>query len=166
MAREVDKRKTGKALRKLKRVAERAAAEGGPDLTDWEKDFVAGVSERLETYGSAFRDPTKGPLDEALSQRQAQIVRALDKKGRPKTGARASSEETGAARPAPRSTFKRKTPAHTSRSRDIHEDLPAETAPTGETSPAPPKSGRPVLQVIAGGKMDGKTGNKIGKAPR
>jgi len=47
--REVDKRKTTKALRKLRRVAERASEEGGPGLTTWEKDFVEGVTERLET---------------------------------------------------------------------------------------------------------------------
>ena len=34
--REVDKRKTTKALRKLRRVAERATEEGGPGLTTWE----------------------------------------------------------------------------------------------------------------------------------
>ena len=85
MAREVDKRKTSKALRRLKRVAERAAeraaAEGAPGLTGWEKDFVAGVSERLETYGSAFRDPTKGALEEAINFKGPALVNCLLSQG-------------------------------------------------------------------------------------
>jgi hypothetical protein len=85
LAREVDKSKTRKALRKLKRVAARVEAGEAKPLTDWEQDFVAGVGQRLETYGSAFRDPQKGSIEEALSARQAHIVRTLDKKTRPKT---------------------------------------------------------------------------------
>src|SRR5262245_49457616 len=77
----VDRRKTAKALRKLRAAAERAD-EGGPGLTNWEKDFVEGVSRRLETYGSAFRDPGKGRLEEALSARQSQVARVIDKKSR------------------------------------------------------------------------------------
>src|SRR5690606_20522388 len=49
--RDVDKRKTTKALRKLRRAADRATEQGGPGLTTWEKDFVEGVSGRLEKYG-------------------------------------------------------------------------------------------------------------------
>ena len=74
MKREVDKRKTQKALRKLRRAAEAATAEDGPGLTTWEKDFVEGVTTRLETYGSAFRDPGKGRLEEALSARRGSAV--------------------------------------------------------------------------------------------
>ena len=51
----------------MRKVAERAQAEDAPDLSDWEKEFVDGVGKRLETYGSAFRDPSKGSLEEALS---------------------------------------------------------------------------------------------------
>ena len=169
MAREVDKRKTGRALRRLKRAAERAGAAGGPGLTPWEKEFVAGVAERLETYGSAFRDPAKGALEEALSQRQTQVVRALDKKARPKTKAKAEPsgkpEAPGTAKPGPRSTFKRKTPVRAPRGRDINDDLPADAAapvdpsalrPARNPPAAPlaslPKRGRPALRVIAGGK--------------
>src|SRR5690349_9494580 len=108
--REVDKRKTNKALRKLRRAAERASEEGGVGLTTWEKDFVEGVTGRLEKYGSAFRDPGKGRLEEALSQRQTQIARVIDKKSRKAKPASASAEtEERKATPA-RSTFKRKTP--------------------------------------------------------
>ena len=74
--------------KELRRVAERAAEEGSPALTTWEKDFVEGVTGRLEKYGSAFRDPGKGRLEEALSQRQSQIARVIEKKTRkPKASA-------------------------------------------------------------------------------
>ena len=78
----VDKRKTSKALRKLRQAAERASDKAGLGLTSWEKDFVEGVTGRLEKYGSAFRDPHKGRLEEPLSHRQAHVVRVLDKKSR------------------------------------------------------------------------------------
>src|SRR5262245_63741922 len=83
--RTVDKRKTAKALRKLRRAAERASKDGAADLTTWEKDFVEGVTKRLETYGSAFRDPGKGRMEEALSARQRHVARIIDKKSRPRT---------------------------------------------------------------------------------
>lgn len=147
--REVDKRKTRKALRKLRQAAERAEGEGGPGLTSWEKDFVDGVSKRLETYGSAFRDPGKGKLDEALSQRQAHVTRALDKKSR-KTKAGASG---GVAKPGlQRSTLKRKTPLGSRpkpRIRDVNDD------PTPENHSGPaltPTEKRAALRIIPGGK--------------
>lgn len=162
--REVDKRKTTKALRKLRRVAERATEEGGPGLTTWEKDFVEGVSERLEKYGSAFRDPGKGRLEEALSARQAQITRVIDKKSR-------KSKTADPAKPGddktekPRSTFKQRQPmraqslrkqeksgkaksAWKPRVRDINEDV----EPAAPPEPPPPKSGPPSLKIIPGGK--------------
>lgn len=152
--REVDKRKTNKALRKLRRAAERASEPGGPGLTHWEKEFVEGVTDRLEKYGSAFRDPGKGRLEEALSQRQAQITRVIDKKSRKtKSVAVVGPEGDPKAEPA-RSTFKRRSPmrskAKTSwapRVRDINDDpSPAEsTALTHK---------RASLKVIRGGKPD------------
>ena len=156
MKREVDKRKTQKALRKLRRAAEAATAEDGPGLTTWEKDFVEGVTTRLETYGSAFRDPGKGRLEEALSARQAQVTRVIEKKSRkakadakapPAADAKGASVEPGK-REGPRrmSSFKSKAkPGWKPRGRDINDD--SEPAPSG---PAPAK--RPALKVIPGGK--------------
>jgi len=149
--REVDKRKTSKALRKLRRAAERATEEGAPGLTTWEKDFVEGVTERLETYGSAFRDPSKGHLEEALSQRQAHVARVIDKKTRkPKTAEPAADGEKKP--PGPRSTFKRKSPMRskakpgwTPRVRDINDDVPP-------AEPETPTRKRAALKVIPGGK--------------
>jgi len=155
--REVDKHKTRKALRKLRRAAERATQEGGSGLTTWEKDFVEGVSGRLEKYGSAFRDPGKGRLEEALSQRQSQVVRVIDKKSR-KAKVGASGKDTGQ-EPKPqlkRSTFKRKTPMggpSGPRVRDVNEDLASEPAPAAQPEPKlTPAEKRSALRIIRGGK--------------
>lgn len=147
--REVDKRKTRKALRKLRRAAERASEGGGPGLTDWEKDFVQGVSGRLETYGSAFRDPGKGRLDEALSQRQAEVARVIDRKSRRKKAGEPEKTEKG---PLKRSALKRKTPLKSragSRVRDVNEDAEPEDNSTSRPVPA---AKRAVLRIIPGGK--------------
>jgi hypothetical protein len=115
MVREVPKQKTARALRKLARVA-RQAEETGTELTRWEQDFVSGVTGRLSTYGSAFRDPQKGALEEPLSQRQSEIVRLLNRKSRrkkqhpcdaaPLTG----TEAPRAASPKPRKPLKTRKP--------------------------------------------------------
>lgn len=155
MAREVDKRKTRKALRRLKRVVERVEGDGAPDLTAWEKDFVSGVTQRLETYGSAFRDPTKGSLEEALSQRQTVVARAIEKKSRPRKSPEADA--TGKAGSPPRAKarggFKRKAPTSRARVRDINEDAAAPDEPAPAEAPPPPRAvGRPRLRVVPGGR--------------
>jgi hypothetical protein len=155
--REVDKRKTSKALRKLRRAAERAGQDGSPELTNWEKDFVDGVTKRLETYGSAFRDPGKGPLEEALSQRQHHVARIIDKKSRPKAEKAAKTRGKAAKKDGPvfrGSSLKRKTPLRSRaapgrgpRVRDINDDLREEM----ETAQTPAQK-RAALRVIDGGK--------------
>jgi hypothetical protein len=156
--REVDKRKTRKALRKLRRAAERAGQEGAPELTTWEKDFVEGVASRLETYGSAFRDPGKGRLEEALSQRQHHVARIIDKKSRPKTEKAAKAGGKAGKKDEPPvfrgSSLKRKTPlrsraapSRSPRVRDVNDDL-REDAETSQT----PAQKRAALRVIDGGK--------------
>lgn len=184
MAREVDARKTRKALRRLRKVAEAAAppeapkaaggdgaggpgAPSGPPLTPWEREFVEGVSQRLETYGSAFRDPVKGALDEPLSVRQAITLKALQNKTRPRA-ARASAPSAGpegaaAEAPAPpvrkRAGLTRRKPmgaappprAARSREPDPAPEIAPEPAP--EPAPHPPRPrGRPRLTVIPGGR--------------
>jgi hypothetical protein len=156
MAREVDKAKTRKALRRLKRVVERvetlSESGQGEKLTEWEKGFVAGVTERLETYGSAFRDPMKGALEEALSARQTQITRALEKKTRGKAKAEDGKPADQPKPPfKPRSSFKPKKPVRVSRDRDINDDmLEAESAP--QPAARPPVKGRAKLKVVEGGR--------------
>lgn len=149
--REVDKRKTTKALRKLRRAADRAKEEGGPGLTTWEQEFVEGVSVRLETYGSAFRDPAKGRLEDALSNRQAHIVRVIEKKSRKSLKAAESRPDDPKARP-PGGQLMRRTPMKasgkpkwTARVRDINDDLISPDA-------APPARKTPSLKLIPGGK--------------
>jgi hypothetical protein len=167
--REVDKRKTAKALRKLRRAAERAGQEGAPELTTWEKEFVEGVTERLETYGSAFRDPGKGRLEEALSARQTHVVRVIDKKSRPRAEKlKSGGLKSGGQKPSGRktgkpkddkpgafhgstlkrtSTFRSKgAPPRSPRVRDVNDDL----NDVGE--PATPTSKRAAFHVIVGGK--------------
>ncbi len=153
MKREVDQRKTRKALRKLRGAAARAEEEGGPGLTDWEKDFVEGVTGRLEKYGSAFRDPGKGRLEEALSARQAQVTRVIEKKSRKAVKAAVSPEaaipDTKRDKPEPpkrRSSFKAKPKSDWKpRGRDINDDK----APV---EPSRPVAKRAALKIVQGGK--------------
>ena len=87
-------KKTKRALAKLRRTAARAEADGAPDLSNWESEFLESVEERLETYGSAFNDPEKGDREEALSRLQSHKLKEIDKKARgkePKSGLKRSS---------------------------------------------------------------------------
>jgi hypothetical protein len=79
--RQVSPAKTRKAMRKLAAAVDRAEADGSTGLTPWEAEFASSVATRLETFGSAFADPQKGNLEEALSVAQAQVLRQM---GRPK----------------------------------------------------------------------------------
>jgi hypothetical protein len=141
MPRELDEKKTRKAKRILRRVAERAEVAPKP-LTDWEKAFVQGVSERLETYGSAFRDPTKGRLEDALSVRQAHVVRQLDKKTR--AGASPEDGPGGPEHRPVRNGLKRKSPLRARR--------PVKPSSPPEDDPPPRPVGPPRLRAIKGGK--------------
>jgi hypothetical protein len=167
MARDIDEKKKRKALRKLRKAAERAEAENGPGLSDWEREFVDEVEMRVEKYGSAFADPEKGNLDEPLSALQARKLKEIDKKSRGKaSGFKARSGFSKA----------KKKQSFTPRSRDINDDietvadhaeaappspekprrlrLVAETQappPTPEASAKPPEQPHP-FRVITGGK--------------
>lgn len=118
------------------------------------------MSQRLETFGSAFRDPAKGPLDEALSQRQTQIVRVLDKKTRPKSKAQDKPRKPMNSG----SGFKRKMPERKGRVRDINEDIEPEdreaavrpsdgVAPSFKPAPDKAQSAQGPLQRRAGLKL-------------
>ena len=150
MARDIDDKKKRKALRKLRKAAERAEAEGGPGLSDWEKEFVEEVEARVEKYGSAFGDPSKGRLEEPLSLLQTQKLKEIDKKSRGKSSG--FKRKSGF-----NSSFKsKKKKTYTPRSRDINEDIdempPAPETPQPAAEPPVPPKGRPVLKVIKGGK--------------
>jgi len=160
MSRDVDERKKRAALRKLRKAAALAEQGLGPELSDWERQFLEEVEERIETYGSAFADPEKGADGEALSSLQQIKLKEIDKKARGKG----------------KSGFKSKSrPAYTPRIRNIDHDED-DTPPEAEAAPPPPSppiaprlvtatplpphtkppaptpSPRPRFQVIDGGK--------------
>lgn len=64
------------ALNALKR-ARRAADKTGIVLSEWEGEFIEGVSERIQTYGRAFGDPEKGAPGQALSSMQGRKLKEI-----------------------------------------------------------------------------------------
>ena len=68
-----------KALNALKR-ARRAADKAGITLSDWEGEFIDGVSDRIKTYGRAFGDPEKGAPGQALSAMQGRKLKEITAK--------------------------------------------------------------------------------------
>jgi hypothetical protein len=162
MPREVDERKTRKALSRLQRARAEAEARG-ETFSEWESEFVESVETRLKTFGSAFADPEKGDLSEPLSGRQRVKVREIDRKARgrdrPAEGPSDEAAETGISAPARAAKqrkplrarkpmnrgkgFAAKGKAFTPRVRDIAEDVPEEE----RSRP----SGPPKLRLIDGG---------------
>ena len=126
MGRDVDERKKRAALRKLRKAAALAEQGLGPPLSDWEKQFLEEVEERIETYGSAFADPLKGSDGEALSSLQQMKLKEIDKKarGKAKTGFGAKKKPGG--------FNKRPTP----RVRQLDDDLTEDPAPRHSEPPA------------------------------
>ncbi len=102
MPREVDPKRTRKALRVIRKLAEQGAArevidphtgevtpvEGAVDYSAWEAEFLGEVETRLEKYGSAFHNLAKGRAEEALSHLQAQKLKEIADKarGKPRRG--------------------------------------------------------------------------------
>ena len=125
MARDIDERKKRKALRKLRKAAMLAEQGLGPPLSDWEKQFLEEVEERIEKFGSAFHDLDKGASDEALSALQHVKLREIDKKARGKGKSGFGNKK---------SSFKRKSMP---RVRQIDEDI--------EAPPPPPAPSKPEL---------------------
>jgi len=68
-----------KALNALKR-AKRAADKAGIALSEWEDEFIEGVSDRIKTYGRAFGDPEKGAPGQALSSMQGRKLKEITAK--------------------------------------------------------------------------------------
>lgn len=104
MPRDVDPKRTRKALRQVRKLAslQEAATDGAPppDYSGWEKEFLSEVEARLDKYGSAFADLGKGAPDEALSRLQAQKLKEIEKK----------AKDQAAGKEPRRSGFKRKPP--------------------------------------------------------
>lgn len=136
MAREVDERKKRKALRKLRKAADLAARGEGPPLSDWEREFLEEVEQRIEEFGSAFADPEKGNLEDPMSALQTQKLREIDKKARGKGGGLKTRKPMGS----------KKKPAFTPRVRQLDEDIEE----AEEVPPPPPEKTRPALGVVKG----------------
>lgn len=156
MARDIDERKKRKALRKIRKAAMLAEQGLGPPLSDWEKQFLEEVEERIETYGSAFHDSEKGAPDEALSALQHMKLREIDKKARGKAKSGFGSK----------GGFKRKSAPRVRQLDDDLEEAPPAPKPSKPElvrasevkppDPAPPKRpaktrARPKFTVIEGG---------------
>jgi len=169
LAREVDDKKTKRALRKIA-LAKAKAAQGGDDtqLNEWESEFVDSVEERLDTFGSAFNDPEKGALSEPLSARQNVKLREIEKKAKGKARKPMSRGKGFSPKPGGgfrNSSFKSKGKATGPRVRDINDDLieavpqnpSADNPPDNpiETQPEKPVRTKPFLRVVKGGKENG-----------
>lgn len=153
MPRDIDETKKRKALRKLRKAADLAARGEGPELSDWEKEFLEEVEERIETYGSAFADPEKGNLEDPMSALQTRKLKEIDKKARGKGGGFKTRKPLGA----------KKKPAYTPRVRQLDDDVEDEAPP-----PADPKPDRPPLGLIRGSDLkpkDTEAGNPAPKRP-
>ena len=70
------KRSALNALRRAKRMADRA----GVELSEWEGEFLGSVEQRVKSYGRAFGDPEKGAPGQALSALQAVKLREISAK--------------------------------------------------------------------------------------
>ena len=98
MPREIDAKKTRKAQRLIRKLAAKSSApetvdpetgevkpgDGSIDYSHWENEFLTEVDQRLEKYGSAFADLSKGPKDEALSTLQTVKLKEIAAKARGK----------------------------------------------------------------------------------
>lgn len=147
MAREVDDKSTRKALARIRRAkaaVERAIAKAEADnpeaaeaarveLTDWEDEFMSSIEERLNTFGSAYADPSLGAEGEALSTLQLAKLKEIEKKAKGKAP-KGFSRGGGSSFKNKGSGFKRKGPERRPRERDIHEDI---IAPVEESAPDP-----------------------------
>jgi len=178
MGRDVDERKKRAALRKLRKAAELAEQGKGPPLSDWERQFLEEVEERIEKYGSAFADPMKGDEGEALSALQRVKLKEIDKKarGKARTGFR---QKPGSGKTDKKASFaSRSGPRVRNIDDDIEDEVPEapptppvrkppvlttvpKAAPSDPASgtyedkaPAPRPSGRPAFRVIEGGKSE------------
>lgn len=98
MPRDVDRKKTRKAQRLIRKLASQGAAaetvdpetgevkpgSGEVDYSQWETEFLTEVDQRLEKYGSAFHDLSKGRKDDALSTLQTVKLKEIAAKARGK----------------------------------------------------------------------------------
>jgi hypothetical protein len=87
--REVDPRRTRKALRAVRKIAaldkpdpETGEIKSAESYSAWEKEFLGEVEQRLDKFGSAFHDLSKGRADEALSMLQGAKLKEIAAKAK------------------------------------------------------------------------------------
>ena len=68
------------AQRKIARLKAKLTEIG--EITEFEDEFAGSVAERLDRYGAAFADPSKGRPGDALSASQKRVVAAMNKKAK------------------------------------------------------------------------------------
>ncbi|MEL6363833.1 MAG: hypothetical protein AAFR11_03205 [Pseudomonadota bacterium] len=83
-------RKSARDLRRVRKLA----AEVGEEASDWEAEFLNSLDERLDKYGTAFRDFEKGAPGDALSRLQQQKLKEIAAKSKEVKNA-PSAEEAG-----------------------------------------------------------------------
>lgn len=155
MPREIDERKKRKALRKLRKAALLAEQGLGPELSDWEKQFLEEVETRIETYGSAFADPEKGGRDEPLSALQSIKLREIDKKarGKGKSGFKQRKPLGGVSKARVRQIDETEEEAPPKPSKPKLVKASDLASPSDNKSPTQPKE-PPRFRVIKGGASD------------
>ena len=98
MPRDVDRKQTRKARRIIRKLAAQGSApetidpetgevkpgEGNVEYSHWENEFLTEVDQRLEKYGSAFADLSKGRKEDALSGLQTVKLKEIAAKARGK----------------------------------------------------------------------------------
>lgn len=152
-------RKARKAVRRAERLKRELSKSG--DLTEWEEEFTSSISQRLDTYDSAFRDPEKGRRGDALSYGQKAIMSQLSKKAKKVKKAKGSALENSDDNidrskrdHRKRSSFKSKKPKFTPRVRQLDEDFSDEQSqalPMDEPRQSRPPIGKPFLRIVKDG---------------
>lgn len=98
MPRDIDRKQTRKAQRIIRKLAAKGSApetidpetgevkpgEGTVDYSQWENEFLTEVDQRLEKYGSAFNDLSKGRKEDVLSNLQTVKLKEIAAKARGK----------------------------------------------------------------------------------
>jgi len=86
--------KKARALRMIRRLK-----IAGPELSDWEGEFLDSVEGRVQAYGRAFADPEKGGRDSALSVLQSRKLKEITVKTKAKAAAPEAPSDTASEAP-------------------------------------------------------------------
>jgi len=145
------------ARRKLERLHRTLTEQG--EISDFENEFGESVVQRLDEFGSAFRDREKGRPGDALSFAQKRVVAAMNKKVKdlkkrpvPSYDLNEDYERTADRwKKKPKSSFKSKR-NFTPRVRHIEDASINQNGPPHEEQPVTdvcaPRSKKPYLRLV------------------